>query len=291
MLVAEPVLSTSKIQREIMTQILFEKFNANGLYMADQPRLALASYGKVSGCVIDVGHDSISAACVTEGQLQQPSCEKIGVAGRHMTEAFRLMAETALRKPTHANPPSSPSSLSDRQAEQLKFASMEVSSSGAEFARVQGAGGDAHEYVLPDGSAVTLDRRDVLHCAEALLFEPAKYGGPRLSMADLAEMSIASMGELPARKTLAESMLVVGGGSAIKGLEQRFLHDVRQRFPPMYNVALLRRPDYMPQTCPKYSTWVGAFIEAKLSFTQNQQVTKYDYDECGPSIIHKKAFL
>ena len=53
------MLSTSKLDRELLTQILFEKFNASGLYMADQARLSLAAYGKVSGCVVDVGHGNI----------------------------------------------------------------------------------------------------------------------------------------------------------------------------------------------------------------------------------------
>jgi actin-related protein 7 len=35
---------------------------------------------------------------------------------------------------------------------------------------------------------------------------------------------------------------------------------------------------------------VGGAILAKVVFPQNQHVTKGDYDETGPSIVHRKCF-
>ena len=54
-LVTEP-LGTSKLDRERMTQLMFEEFNVAGLFMADQPVLSLYALGKLTGCVIDIGH-------------------------------------------------------------------------------------------------------------------------------------------------------------------------------------------------------------------------------------------
>ena len=42
--------------REQLTQLLFEKFNLDGLFLCDAPVLALYALGKVNGCVVDVGH-------------------------------------------------------------------------------------------------------------------------------------------------------------------------------------------------------------------------------------------
>jgi actin-related protein len=40
----------------------------------------------------------------------------------------------------------------------------------------------------------------------------------------------------------------------------------------------------------KYSVWIGGSILASLSTFQQMWVTKQDYDESGPSIIHRKCF-
>lgn len=55
-------------------------------------------------------------------------------------------------------------------------------------------------------------------------------------------------------------------------------------------VRSLQPPEYMPENLTMYSAWVGGAILAKVVFPQNQHVTKADYDETGPSIVHRKCF-
>ena len=57
-----PSLATSdaailQADRETLTQLLFERFQVEGLFLAEQPVLALYSQGRLTGCVVDVGHD------------------------------------------------------------------------------------------------------------------------------------------------------------------------------------------------------------------------------------------
>lgn len=40
----------------------------------------------------------------------------------------------------------------------------------------------------------------------------------------------------------------------------------------------------------KYSVWIGGSILASLSTFQQMWVTKQEYDESGPSIVHRKCF-
>ncbi|XP_018480178.2 actin-related protein 7-like [Raphanus sativus] len=47
---------------------------------------------------------------------------------------------------------------------------------------------------------------------------------------------------------------------------------------------LVKPPEYMPESLGLYSAW------AKVVFPQNQHVTKADYDETGPSVVHRKCF-
>ncbi|KAL6508630.1 Actin-related protein 7 [Orobanche gracilis] len=61
-------------------------------------------------------------------------------------------------------------------------------------------------------------------------------------------------------------------------------------FPQPFGLVLSRPPDYMPDNLGSYSAWVGGAILAKVVFPQNQHVTRADYDETGPSIVHRKCF-
>jgi len=39
----------------------------------------------------------------------------------------------------------------------------------------------------------------------------------------------------------------------------------------------------------KYSTWIGGSILASLSTFQQMWISKQEYDESGPSIVHRKC--
>ena len=39
-----------------------------------------------------------------------------------------------------------------------------------------------------------------------------------------------------------------------------------------------------------YSVWIGGSILASLSTFQQMWISKQEYDECGPSIVHRKCF-
>merc|ERR1712061_732303 len=40
----------------------------------------------------------------------------------------------------------------------------------------------------------------------------------------------------------------------------------------------------------KYSVWIGGSTLASLSTFQQMWISKQEYDECGPSIVHRKCF-
>ena len=40
----------------------------------------------------------------------------------------------------------------------------------------------------------------------------------------------------------------------------------------------------------KYSAWIGGSILASSSSFENMWISKEEYNECGPSIVHRKCF-
>ena len=51
----------------------------------------------------------------------------------------------------------------------------------------------------------------------------------------------------------------------------------------------IQAPEYMPENTMQFASWVGGAIAAKVVFQQNQHITKGDYDERGPFVVHRKC--
>lgn len=57
---ADPV-PAPQADQERLTQLFFEQFNVNALFLCDQAVLSLYALGKTSGTVIDLGHGKVGA--------------------------------------------------------------------------------------------------------------------------------------------------------------------------------------------------------------------------------------
>ncbi|KAG6533326.1 hypothetical protein ZIOFF_007193 [Zingiber officinale] len=73
------------------------------------------------------------------------------------------------------------------------------------------------------------------------------------------------------------------------GFEERFQKEANLCSSSIHP-SLIKPPEYMPENLSKNSAWMGGVILAKVVFPQNQHITKGDYDETGPTIVHKKCF-
>lgn len=51
----------------MMTQIMFETFGVKGMYVANQSVLSLYANGRITGCVVDVGHGKTHTVPIFEG--------------------------------------------------------------------------------------------------------------------------------------------------------------------------------------------------------------------------------
>ena len=69
------------------------------------------------------------------------------------------------------------------------------------------------------------------------------------------------------------------------GLADRLQKELIKLLPSKMKVKVVSQPER------KCSTWIGGSILASLSMFQNYWITKADYNEHGPNIIHKKRSL
>jgi len=103
------------------------------------------------------------------------------------------------------------------------------------------------------------------------------------------------------RKQLIENVLITGFSSAIPGMKDRMETAVKCALLTSDEILgdgpspihMLDMPKYMENIYKKtqYAEWVGASITAKIVFPASQlHITRADYNESGPNIIHTKSF-
>lgn len=70
----------------------------------------------------------------------------------------------------------------------------------------------------------------------------------------------------------------------IPGMADRIQKELAALAPSTINIKMIAPPDR------KYSAWIGGSIIASLSSFQQMWISKEEYNESGPSIVHRKCF-
>ena len=68
------------------------------------------------------------------------------------------------------------------------------------------------------------------------------------------------------------------------GIAERMSKEITALAPSTMKIKVIAPPER------KYSVWIGGSILASLSTFQQMWITKTEYDESGPSIVHRKCF-
>ena len=86
------------------------------------------------------------------------------------------------------------------------------------------------------------------------------------------------------RKELYANVVLSGGNTMFPGLADRVQKEVAALAPATMKIKVIAPPER------KYSVWIGGSILASLSTFQQMWISKQEYDESGPSIVHRKCF-
>ena len=68
------------------------------------------------------------------------------------------------------------------------------------------------------------------------------------------------------------------------GIADRMENELKNLAPSTMKIKIIVPPER------KISTWIGGSILASLSTFQQMWISKQEYDESGPSIVHRKCF-
>lgn len=272
-IVLTEVALNPKSHREKMAEIMFESFQVPALYITNPAVLALYASGRTEGLVFDCGEDVSCAVPITQMSADSFEClsaiERQDVAGGGIDNY--LFTKLVTKRETRF--------IDYYTAREIKEQCCYVASD----IKKENDSYKNKTHQLPDGTVVNLGR-ECFTCPEALFYpylSPLRltYGVHRM-----IERSLARCGQQDEalQKRLYTHVVLAGGCTMLPGFSARMAAELTAIAPPNTAVKVIAPPER------KCSSWIGGSIIASISFSEKNFISKADYKEYGPNIIHRK---
>merc|ERR1712196_641124 len=136
-------------------------------------------------------------------------------------------------------------------------------------------------YELPDGNVIVIGN-ERFRCPE-VLFQPSFIGKEASGIHDCTFQTIMKC-DVDIRKDLYANIVLSGGTTMYPGIGERMTKELTALAPSTMKIKVVAPPER------KYSVWIGGSILSSLSTFQSMWISKAEYDESGPAIVHRKCF-
>ncbi|XP_076458277.1 actin-3-like [Babylonia areolata] len=277
LVVTESAYMVPKIHREKQTELVFESLHVPAFYLAPAPAAVLYSLGKITGLVIDIGRSNVRIVPVFETYCLPHAVMKYEIGSENVTD---FLSHLLSQKGVSLRPRDSSEEVR-RMMETLAYVAQDYQQEKDTFSTSQ-----ERTYTLPNGKNVTVGQ-ERFQCAEALL-QPSLLG---MEVPGLAEHVVLTISKCDPgiRQPLLSNVVLVGGGSKLPGLAARLQHDVERKLRDQPDLQGLRVEVLAPPEAD-LAVWRGGTHVARMPQFPNMCITKDVYDECGPSVVHRKCW-
>jgi actin, other eukaryote len=250
--------------REKMTQILFESFNVPEFYVDIQALLSLFGCGgRTTGVVVDIGDDVTQIVPIYDSHILPHVFRRVNFAGKCLTNYLSAL----LNGREESNCKIELETISEIK-ENSCYVSVDYNKEPIKEA----------SYKLPDGNSIKIGS-ERFKCTE-ILFQPKlfdlEFGGIHVNIFKSIQKS-----DLDTRKDLYSNIVLSGGSSMFGGISERITKEMGSL--SSMKVKVIDPPER------KYSAWIGGSILTSLSSFGQMWISKFEYEEEGPVIVHRKC--
>ncbi|KAG8348816.1 putative Actin [Trypanosoma vivax] len=295
---------TSRIDRERLSELLFESFDVPLLGTVGAPTTTAYSTGRTSGLVLDSGEGCTTFSAVWEGYSLQYAVHVSPLAGGVLTDKLLSF----LRAKGYPFSTSRDRRLAEEVKHSLCYVAADVEREMEEMNKKL----KPEYYGLPDDQHIYLNEGQFM--IPELLFNPllcdadchlggeaaAEAGTPSGDVNSLVRASISVASDRDnwadtvvkvvqaapvfTHQRLFENVVLGGGNTLFPGIEQRLQRELVLR-----RTSTEQKVNCIAFADRDLAAWIGGSVVASMSTFPQMCLSRKDYLESGPSIVHTKV--
>ena len=254
---------------------MFETFCCPAMYLGMQGLLSFDSCGRCAGLLLESGAGVTHTIPIYEGYAVRQAIMRADMGGSDLTDYLtRILMERGYSFTTTAE-----QQIVCQLKENLCYVASDFEREMASAASSPSS--KEKSYELPDGQVITLGS-ERFRCPEAL-FQPDLLDAVSPGLHEIVYSSIMKC-EMDIRRTLYYTTILSGGNTLYPGCVDRMCKEMTALAPSSMMICVRASPER------KNHVWIGGSILASLSSFQSMWITKQEYEEIGPAIVHRKCF-
>ena len=247
--------------------------------------------------VVDCGESVTHVVPIKEGECITEAVESLNIAGSDITKYLQTMLN---QRGYLIDADAGSNSIATSQKislvvkdikEQLSFIAVDdninKTKTNSEIINCN------QEYELPDGKKIVIGN-ERFRCCE-ILFKPNLIGIKCKGIDQLIHDSIAKSNiniSYNISKNFFNNIVLSGGTTMIPNIKERIKIELENNINNNINNVSDTDCVKVKVIAPanrKYSTWVGGSILSSLSYFEEMWISRDDYNQIGPDVVHRKC--